>query len=98
MWWRGKQIICSTLRDPVKDSMSSSPKRSSSSSLEVSLSCFLIIAFPVGDFYHLLFQEGSTNATRRVESYTGIITLASFPAGRAIIMSVETKAEVEILQ
>ena len=53
--------------------------------------------FPVGDFYKLLFREGSTNTTRRFKHDTGVITLARFPACGAIIVSVERKAEVTTL-
>ena len=73
--------------EPVKESPSPLPKRSSSSSLELSFRLlFFKITFPVLDFLQLFICERCTDITGSFEGDTGVISLASLPTGRAVVV------------
>ena len=46
------------------------------------------------NFNPLFFSETITDIARRLISDTGVITLARFPTGRAVIVGIEWIAEV----
>ena len=75
----------------------SSPNRSRSS-LVVFLSddfCFLIYLYMSMFYFDLLFLgETITDITRKLISDIGVVTLARFPTGRAVIVGIEWIAEV----
>ena len=45
-------------------------------------------------FNLLFFREAITDIARRLISDTGVVTLARFPTGRAVIVGIEWIAEV----
>ena len=55
---------------------------------------FFKVTFPVLNFLHLFICERCTDLTGSFEGDTGVITLASLPTGRAIVVQVETKTKV----
>ena len=84
--------------EPVNDPLSS-PKRSNSSSfeLEARAFCFLIYLF-LRDILSIYFlSKRTTYLTRAFKSDTGVITLARFPTGRAVIMDVKREAKMPTL-
>ena len=81
--------------EPVNDS-TSSPNRSSSSSLELTVLpfCFLMYRFLCAFFLYLLFCKRSADWTWSFKSDTGVVTLARFPTGRSVIMYIKWKAKM----
>ena len=83
--------------EPVNES-TSSPYRSSSSSLElvVSLFCLLIYHF-LCEIFCSCSSVKEVHISQGFSSHTGVSTLARFPTGRAIIVCVKHETKVTTL-